>query len=68
MKAIKPFTTRLQRFAEGDTVPADTDLAPHSRASLEAAGVLPREKPAPAAESQPSGKPASTTNFAGRKR
>jgi hypothetical protein len=30
MKVLKPFKTRLSKFAEGSTIAADQDFAPHT--------------------------------------
>ncbi|MBA1141753.1 hypothetical protein [Mesorhizobium neociceri] len=39
-KVLKPFTTRVQRFAAGADVPADTDLSPHTLEGLTSQGFL----------------------------
>lgn len=36
----KAFNTTLQRFKEGDAVPADADLSPHTIESLKAGGFI----------------------------
>lgn len=48
IKVLKPFTTRLQKFTEGDKIAADADLSPHTIASLQHAGYVeapPSKKP-----------------------
>lgn len=39
-KVLKPFNTRLQRFAAGDDVPDDADLSPHTVVTLTDLGFL----------------------------
>lgn len=48
--ALKPFTTRLHRFGEGDDIPPGADLSPRTLPSLEAGGVVGDK---PEAESTP---------------
>lgn len=40
IKVLKPFTTRLQKFSEGDKIAAEADLSPHTVTSLQHAGYL----------------------------
>jgi hypothetical protein len=39
-KVLKPFNTRVQRFAAGADVPDDADLSPHTVAGLTERGFL----------------------------
>ena len=41
-KVIKPFTTKLRRFKDGDSVSPNEDLTPHSFESLTGAGYIER--------------------------
>lgn len=50
-KVLKPFTTRVQRFAAGADVPADADLSPHTLEGLTSQGFI--EAPPKPAKSKP---------------
>ncbi len=50
-KVLKPFNTRVQRFAAGADVPTDADLSPHTLEGLTSQGFL--EAPPKPAKSKP---------------
>nr|WP_156941950.1 hypothetical protein [Mesorhizobium sp. LNHC220B00] len=51
IKVLKPFNTRVQRFAAGSEVADDADLSPHTVEGLTGQNFL--EKPAKPAKSKP---------------